>query len=1082
MDFFTKARKTISKNHAIANAKRSSKKNEARLSGIIEKAKRDNLNNGAPNNPRSTIRVAPKSDTDLIIDLMGYTGIGTLTGTFDIELQSIAHILGIADVSFTSIRRGPNSSKQYYDVVKHFKGYRLFNVSRMNPYITSTIIDTTLGNVAIIDLNMFALNRREIDDVLYCDIMREALALKSMGAETIITYVDLPIVKDIKDEEIELERTLLELGIDYVVGVSPYTIKSGISIMHDDRSIGHSIVSMGTFLSEALRLPKERIMLMLRLRRINGRLQVIQESFYPLKLIVKKIPVNGLGSVSNDVQEPEFEPGEGIDFEADNTPTDDSAEHDYDSNSDIDDGFNQEFDLGSDEAASVNATTETSEDPDNNNKPDELDSFMDNGSENDSEETEEDEETNYIRVKDGFDVLIENEADNDSNRLKSLGRLERKMARIHRADRLLTVGMVIDGIGRSIPPQYDWIRDFSVRQVVARVVDSRPDDVYFSWQPYTDPNDAETYEDRLQTALESGSKVGKRALFMVAFHEMESEVPYIVVEDTLAAHIAINKQLRQQHSVKTIGITGSVGKTSTKEMLYQVLKMQYQTKRSLHNQNTHTRIGRLMQSISSDTEIFIQEIGGGRPGGALRHGSMVLPEATVVTNIGDAHLGNFYGDKTALMENKLQIADSMVDGGILYLNGDDPLLVTAKTEHKVIYYGVDNKTADYYADNIAIENGQTVFDIVHGDSRVRATLDVPGKHNVLNAVCCYAIGQQFGIPDDLIVEGLKNFKTSGIRQSINHKCGYTFFMDCFNASSGSMEASLSMLLLIPVDEGNKRIAVVGDVTGLGDMSEKIHNEIASTCIANAPDLFIFFGDRMRPVYERVIANNKQALYADSYDNLVALLKASAAPGDIIGAKGSSKMKLDSAIDEAFGTRFNDPSSLAEKNYYRRHALNVVYNMFATHATACRLDKTATGVFVRASMEGLPVRNIASNFGDRHLCTAHLPNSIHHIGDKAFLNCRRLSKVNIPKDAKYIGDEAFKNCSALPTMKLPDGLLHIGDEAFYGCYSLNELKIPESVRHIGNKAFERCPFLQIKCREGSYADMCLTERNIRHTYY
>ena len=679
----------------------------------------------------------------------------------------------------------------------------------------------------------------------------------------------------------------------------------------------------------------------------------------------------------------------------------------------------------------------------------------------------------------GLKNLIATDAMLGKKSISVLAQVEKSMPRIRRVDRILTIGKIMEVIGAELPEQYSYLQDFSAGIISAKAIGRMPGDVYFCWQAYTDPNDKDTYRERRKSTVDVARRLRKTVMFIVTYTDLKVKTPSVVVPDTLEAHISLCKYLRSQLDVKVIAITGSIGKTSTKDMISEVMKLHYKTTESQKNENTHTRISLNVQKITSEHEVYIQEMGGGRPGGASRHSRMISPIATVVTNIGDAHLGNFYGDKTALMRNKLEITHGMPEEGIIYLNGDDPLLKDADPGCKKVLYAVHNKDADYYAENIIVSGNNTYFNIVHEGHSVAACVKVPGEHNVLNAICAYAMGKQFGIPDKTIVKGIANFTTQGIRQNIVQACGMTMFLDCYNASSGSVESSIKALAQIQIPDGAKRVAVIGDITGLGDLAEATHKEIAVPLIENPADVFIFYGNNIRYTYEAVKAQGLNAHYVNTHEAICALLPQIAKPGDVIMVKGSSKMKLEYVLDCVYGTRFFDGVLIDDNGYYRATIGNVTYNLFNTHATAIRPAQGETHVQVKSKVGASTVYSIASTFSSPTLESVTLPSTIRHIGVRAFRNSKNLKHVEGATKLKYIGMAAFKNCSSLEHFVLPETMLHIGNDAFMGCTSLKELYVPESVAQIGPNAFSNCPNLKITCKAGSYAEDYLQKNNIAY---
>lgn len=914
----------------------------------------------------TTENLYTKSGSDIVVNCLGCTDLSGHTASYAQDLKAIRSILANADISFTSARFGKQTTNSYGALMRRLQGNRIINISHNSRFIGSKIYQTKAGKFATISYiqNSSVASKRHVRT----DLLKEYFTLKRMGAEYVIMYIDSTYQELVTEKDKQLCDLLLWAGVDYIVLNKPYFCDSGVTYMQKNRAVSRAVYSMGTFLSDRDKFPQERVIMRLKLRRVNGKLQAFEEAYYPLR---------------------------------------------------------------------------------------------------------------YSRES-GFKVLIGKNKKLNRREISSLAAIEKSMPRLRKVDQIITVGKVVEIVGAELPEKFNYLADFSVGRISARPFVFKPGDVYVRWQPHTEVNDADTYKERVKQAKKSVIAASKTALFMVSYKDFRVKIPYVVVPNALEAHVSLGAHLRKQHDVRCVAITGSIGKTSTKDMVAEVMKLQYNTVKSEKNSNIHSKISLALQKITSDCEVYIQELGGGRPGGASRHSRMVQPEVVVVTNIGDAHLGNFHGDKNELMQNKLQIADGMPSSGVIYLNGDDPMLAKADTVHKKVLYAVHNKDADYYAENLIPSGNKTYFDIVYGDKRVPVCVKVPGEHNVLNAVCAFAIGKQFGIPETLIVQGIGNFKTQGIRQNIVNASGMKLFFDCFNASSGSVESSIDAFAQIQAAEHGKHIAVIGDITGLGDQAESAHKEIANALISKPADLFIFYGTDIKHTYEIVKERGFEAYYTPDFSKLCDLLKKSAKPGDVVMVKGSGKLNLEYAFDCVFGTRAFDRYMLEEGAWFRAEVDNVAYNLFSTHATAVKplTDKPHVRVKERVGM--VRVQAIATTFATSELKRVTLPDSIWHIGIQSFRDCENLISVEGAKHLKYIGLRAFKNCKSLETLYLPETLMHIGNEAFYGCTSLKHLHIPESVAQIGLRAFDKCPNLKITCKAGSYAESYLKTNMIEYT--
>lgn len=654
----------------------------------------------------------------------------------------------------------------------------------------------------------------------------------------------------------------------------------------------------------------------------------------------------------------------------------------------------------------------------------------------------------------------------DPEMMKALEYIEDETGKLRDIRNILTIGDICNILEVEMPKEYAHLADASVGKVCARSFEVNSGDVLFFREPFEDPNDDEPKPLEIRMRIvEKGLDRGARFIF--SYTDLDKSIPHVKLDNAREAHITVCAALRQFFEVRTIGITGSVGKTSTKDMLFNVLEQKYATFRNLRNSNTQVNIGMHIQNFRGEYEFYIQEIGGGRPGGASRHSRMILPEATVITNIGHAHIGN-YGSQEKIMESKLGIIDGMDEKGTLFLNADDPLLVDAKVDVETVFYGVNNQNADYYADNIHEENGETHFDIVHGDHRVKAVLHVLGEYNVLNAVCCYAIGIKFGLCDEEIVAGIANFETSGVRQNLISVAGYSLFVDCFNASPKSIDSSLSVLDKIETDQ--KKIAVIGDVTGMAELSHEIHVEIGNIVKEHQMDILVCYGEESKIVYQMAKEAGINAYHFTQPEALESFLGAESKPGDVLLFKGSSKMLLAEKIDEMFGTMLSDQRYIDGVKFNQTTYNKVRYNLYPDYATVVGSVDYNGKVIVAKSVRGRTVHNLGDGaFSDKENITGvRLHNKIRHIGAGCFHGCGMIKKMNVPVSVKYIGERAFAECNSLEKIKLNEGLLHIADEAFESCNALTELYLPSTIQEMGKDVFANCDYLTVTCEKGSYA--------------
>ena len=653
-----------------------------------------------------------------------------------------------------------------------------------------------------------------------------------------------------------------------------------------------------------------------------------------------------------------------------------------------------------------------------------------------------------------------------------------EMNRLRPADRVLKVKDIMNQIGVELPESTQHLKDFSVGKICARSFDVMPGDIFFFREPFMDPNDLE--EPNPKKRIKIAKKAAKKgAILLVTFQQLPFNCVSVLCDNVMEAHITACAYLRKQYEMKTIGITGSVGKTSTKDMLAEVMRMRYNTVKSERNSNVQIKIGMNLQKLNDACEVYIQEIGGGRPGGASRHSRMILPQVAVVTNIGDAHIGNF-GSKEKLMKNKLGIEEGLADDGVLFLNADDPLLVNAHCSHKTVFFAVHNKNADYYAQDLSTHGGSCSFNIVHNGKYTPVTLNVLGEYNVLNAVCCFAIGKQFDIPDELIAEGLSHFITTGIRQNLINVCGRKLFVDCYNASTESVKSSMEILTQIQIEPNKKRIAVIGDITGMGELSKSVHCEIGCIIQKYNVDHVLLFGEDVKYTYDILKDAGMSVSLFSKREELNQKIQSLIDIGDVALFKSSSKMLLEYTIDTVYGTRLTDQRLQDEQEYKDVRKGSIIYYLFANYATAEEYSPLKSGerrIQIAAKIGGIEVVNMGRALQGRNIANVILPDSIRHISAEAFMDCTQLTMLRMPKKLKYIGKGAFKNCRSLQEIKLPETLMHIGNRAFLGCSGLSSITIPPSVVQIGKDAFLGCENCQFFCQKGSYAEKYLLAEGI-----
>lgn len=377
-------------------------------------------------------------------------------------------------------------------------------------------------------------------------------------------------------------------------------------------------------------------------------------------------------------------------------------------------------------------------------------------------------------------------------------------------------------------------------------------------------------------------------------NEVFENCTVIKVHNTLKAFHKIAEGYRKMFSLKVIGVTGSVGKTTTKEFIYAVLAGKYNTLKSLGNYNSETGMPLTAFNIEDSHEAVVFEMGMDAKGEIAALTKIARPEIAVITNIGVMHIEHL-GSKENILQAKLEIERGLNRNGIMVLNGDDEMLwaVKGKLKHKTVYYGIENKNVPFRAENITTGQNLTCFDIITPVGSMPVRINTEGRHNVLNALAAVVVGMYNGISLEDCVNYLLSFENAKMRQRVFDKNGVTIIDDCYNAGPDSMKAALSLM----ENKKHNRIAVLSDMLELGDFSERYHREIGETA-AKCCDILITFGNECKFTCEQAINSgmSKEKVFccADSSEATAKLLSV-ANKGDTVLFKGSRGMKTETVL-------------------------------------------------------------------------------------------------------------------------------------------------------------------------------------------
>lgn len=372
----------------------------------------------------------------------------------------------------------------------------------------------------------------------------------------------------------------------------------------------------------------------------------------------------------------------------------------------------------------------------------------------------------------------------------------------------------------------------------------------------------------------------------------------MIVDSTARALLDIAGYYRSKFDVKVVGVTGSVGKTTTKDMIALVVAQKYKTLKTQGNHNNEIGMPQTLFGLDSSYEAAVIEMGMSHQGEISRMSMSCQPDVAVITNIGISHIENL-GTQENILKAKLEILDGAAYDAPLILCRDDKLLagVQLHSDRKVYYYSVSKKDCDVYASGVKTVDNSITFTINYEGGKIAAQINYLGEHNVKNALAAFCVGLALDIPPEDIVKGIAQFKPEGLRQNVTVIDGVTYIVDCYNAAPDSMKASLSVLSQAQAE--GKRICVLGDMLELGKNSKTYHRNVGEYVAASKADLLYCFGEDSKCYIEGAEKKGfakENCRHFESRVDLASALKEVVAKGDAVLFKGSRGMKLEEVFN------------------------------------------------------------------------------------------------------------------------------------------------------------------------------------------
>lgn len=387
----------------------------------------------------------------------------------------------------------------------------------------------------------------------------------------------------------------------------------------------------------------------------------------------------------------------------------------------------------------------------------------------------------------------------------------------------------------------------------------------------------------------------KGAAAVMIHRNIEVDGNYVMVEDTSKALLALGGYYRSKFDLCLVGLTGSVGKTTTKEFLYLVLSEKYNTIKTQGNLNNEIGLPQMLFQIDAGTEAAVIEMGMNHFGEIHKLSLAAKPTMALITNIGTSHIENL-GSREGILKAKLEILDGLEKGSTVILNGDNDLLSGVKNDaYNIVFFGVDN--GDFRAENIIQTENETSFEISYYGKKQKIVIPTIGIHNVYNALAAFAVGYFLDIAPDLCAAGLNQYVPEGMRQKCVSRNGVTFIEDCYNASPDSMKAAISTLSNI---KGNKKIAVLSDMLELGSYAETAHTEIGRTVAQSNIDYLLTVGEMSHFTAAAAEESGmKNVFHFNSKEELTEKLLEILENGDAVVFKASRGMKLEDVIHSVY---------------------------------------------------------------------------------------------------------------------------------------------------------------------------------------
>ncbi len=373
----------------------------------------------------------------------------------------------------------------------------------------------------------------------------------------------------------------------------------------------------------------------------------------------------------------------------------------------------------------------------------------------------------------------------------------------------------------------------------------------------------------------------------------------IKVENVLESMQKIAEYKRNLYSIPVVAITGSVGKTSTKDIVASVMEEKFDVLKTQGNLNNHIGLPFTILKLDNHDAMVI-EMGMNNFGEIRTLTNIAKPTFCIITNIGTAHIGNL-GSRENILKAKLEILEGMQNGGTLLVNNDNDLLHKWVEENKgkvdlnILTYGIENKS-DYMAHSICKKEEGSIYKIDIKGKTEQIIVPVPGMHFVYNSLCSIAVGDYFNIDVEKVKQGIEKFKLTKSRMDIEKiRDNITVINDSYNANFDSMKSALEYLGSLK----NRKIAVLGDMLELGEYAKDLHEKVGEEVVKNKIDILICVGNLAKNIAikcKNLGMNDENIIYLDNKEEAIKLLNSILKENDNVLLKASNSMKFYEILD------------------------------------------------------------------------------------------------------------------------------------------------------------------------------------------